>query len=340
MKKIIAIIFGVLLILALITAGIGYYFVLSPNTTVKDDGILFIRPGDSFETVLITLQSKGYIKNENTLRRVALLKDYPHTVKPGRYQIKDGWNNNQLVNLLRSGNQSPVHFTFNNVRTLKEFAGVVGRQLNIDSVRFLTLLNDADFSRPYGFTPQNFIGMFIPNTYQIFWNIPAEDFVKRMNREYKKFWNENRMAKARKAGLSPMDVTILASIVEEETNQTQEYPVIAGVYINRLKKGWKLDACPTLKFALGDFTLKRVLDKHMETESPYNTYKYAGLPPGPVRMPSIQVIDAVLDYEHHDYMFFCAKSDFSGTHYFSRTLRQHNQYAAEYHRALNKRKIY
>lgn len=340
MKKIFLLISGVLLFLALLTAGIGYYFVLSPNTTVKDDGIVFIRPGDSFETVLVTLRSKGYVKNENTLRRVATLKGYPQTVKPGRYEIKDGWNNNHLVNVLRSGNQSPVLFTFNNIRTPKEFAGIAGRQLNIDSVRFLSLLNDADFSRQYGFTPQNFIGMFIPNTYQIFWNISAEDFVKRMNREYKKFWNENRMEKAWKAGLSPMDVIIIASIVEEETNQTQEYPAIAGVYINRLKKGWKLEACPTLKFALGDFSLKRVLEKHMETESPYNTYKYAGLPPGPVRMPSIQVIDAVLGYQHHDYMFFCAKSDFSGTHHFSRTLRQHNRYAAEYHRALNRRKIY
>lgn len=340
MKKIFLLISGVLLFLALLTAGIGYYFVLSPNTTVKDDGIVFIRAGDSFETVLVTLRSKGYVKNENTLRRVATLKGYPQTVKPGRYEIKEGWNNNHLVNVLRSGNQSPVHFTFNNIRTPKEFAGTAGRQLNIDSVRFLSLLNDADFSRQYGFTPQNFIGMFIPNTYQIFWNISAEDFVKRMNREYKKFWNENRMEKARKAGLSPMDVIIIASIVEEETNQTQEYPTIAGVYINRLKKGWKLEACPTLKFALGDFSLKRVLEKHMETESPYNTYKYAGLPPGPVRMPSIQVIDAVLGYQHHDYMFFCAKSDFSGTHHFSRTLRQHNRYAAEYHRALNRRKIY
>lgn len=339
MKKA-AIILGTLLLVALALAGVGYYYILSPNTTVKDDGIVFILPGDSFETVMISLQSKGYIKNEHTFRRVAALKDYPGAVKPGRYRIKDGWNNNQLVNTLRSGNQAPVNFTFNNIRTMKDFAGSVGRQLNIDSVEFLRLVNDPDFVKQQGFTAETFIGMFIPNTYQIFWNTTADGFISRMNKEYSKFWNEKRMAKARKAGLSPMDVTIIASIVEEETNQAQEYPIIAGVYINRLKKGWKLEACPTLKFALGDFTLKRILDRHMETESPYNTYKYAGLPPGPVRMPSIQVIDAVLDYQHHDYMFFCAKSDFSGTHYFSRTLRQHNQHAAEYHRALNKMKIY
>lgn len=339
MKKI-ALIFGIILVLGLAVAGTGYYLVLLPNTTVNDDGIIFIRPGDSFETVVITLQSKGYVKNEYTFRKVAELKDYPAAIKPGRYRIKNGLNNNELVNMLRSGNQAAIHFTFNNVRTMKDFAGVVARQLSIDSVAFLQLVGDHALVEKLGFTPDNFIGMFVPNTYQIFWDITAEDFIKRMNTEYKKFWNEERTAKARKAGLSPMDVTILASIVEEETNQIEEYPIVAGVYINRLKKGWKLEACPTLKFALGDFTIRRILEKHIETESPYNTYKNPGLPPGPVRMPSIQVIDAVLSHQSHDYMFFCAKSDFSGTHNFSRTLKQHNKYAAEYHQALNKKRIY
>lgn len=339
MKKI-AVILGIILILCITAAGVGYYFILSPNITVKDDGIIFIRPGDSLETVMISLQSKGYVKNAYTLRKVAEIKDYPASIKSGRYRIKDNWNNNQIINVLRSGNQSPIHFTFNNIRTIKDFAGVVSRQVSIDSVKFLQLVTNPEVIRKLGFTPDNFIGMFIPNTYQVFWDITAEDFLKRMNTEYKKFWNEERRAKAQKVGFSPMDVTILASIVEEETNQAQEYPIIAGVYINRLKKGWKLEACPTLKFALGDFTIRRILEKHMETESPYNTYKNTGLPPGPVRMPSIQVIDAVLSYQPHDYMFFCAKSDFSGTHNFSRTLKQHNKYAAEYHQALNKRRIY
>lgn len=339
MKKIIVIL-GIVLLLAAGAAGIGYYFILSPNTTVKDDGIIFIRPGDSFETVVIILRSKGYVTDEYTFRKVAELKDYPVLVKSGRFRIKDGLNNNQLVNLLRSGKQEPISFTFNNIRTIKDFAGSVSRQLSIDSLEFLRLANDEVFVKKMGFTPQTFIGMFIPNTYQIYWNTNPEDFMKRMNKEYEKFWNEERSSKAQKVGLSPMDVITLASVVEEETNIVNEYPIIAGVYINRLRKGWKLEACPTLKFALGDFTLRRVLDKHIETESPYNTYKNAGLPPGPVRMPSIQVIDGVLNYQRHDYMFFCAKSDFSGTHNFSRTLRQHNQYAAEYHKALNQRRIY
>lgn len=340
MKKLICIAVIVLLLTTGVAGGVYYYFIQRPNTTVTDDGIFFIQPEDSFETVMITLQSKGYIKNEYTLRRLAALKKYPSAVKAGRYRIKNGMNNNELINMLRAGHQEPVHFTFNNIRTLEDFAATLSRQLNIDSSGFLKLARDPVYVQESGFTSENFIGMFIPNTYQIYWNIQTEDFIRRMNSEYHKFWTDERLAKARKAGFSPMDIITLASIVEEETNRTDEYPVIAGVYINRLNKGWKLEACPTLKFALGNFSLKRILDKHMETDSPYNTYRNMGLPPGPVRMASIKVIDAVLDFQHHDYMFFCAKSDFSGSHYFSRTLREHNRHAAEYHQALNKMKIY
>lgn len=333
-----------IVIVGLFLAGIAgagyYYFFRKSNTRVTDDGIVFIRPGDSFEQVVRTLQQRGYIKNIFTLRKAAELKNYPDHIKPGRYRIKNGMNNNCLIGMLRSGEQEAVRFTFNNIRTLPDFAGVLSRQLGIDSAAFMQIASDREYIRKMGFTPENFIGMFIPNTYHIYWNTDPEDFMERMQKEYRKFWTEERLEKARKADLSPMDVIILASIVEEETNRTEEYPVIAGVYINRLRKNWKLEACPTLKYALGDFSLKRILDKHMETDSPYNTYKNTGLPPGPVRMPSIQVVDAVLNYKHHDYMFFCAKSDFSGTHHFSRTLREHNRHAAEYHKALNRMKIY
>ncbi len=161
-----------------------------------------------------------------------------------------------------------------------------------------------------------------------------------MSFEYRKFWNENRLLKAKQAGLTPIEVVTLASIVEEETAKSKEHPVIAGVYINRLHKKIPLAACPTLKYALNDFSIQRVLKRHTKIESPYNTYKYRGLPPGPVRMPSINVVDAVLNYTKHDYIYFCAKSDFSGEHYFSKTLTQHKEYAKEYHQALNERKIY
>lgn len=330
-----------LLVLGIAVAGWGfYYFVQKPNTTVKDNGIIYIRKGDSFETVMQALLSKCYIKNEYTLRQVARLKQYPRLVKAGRYRIQDGMSNNQLVNMLRAGNQEAVPFTFNNIRTLPDFARTANRQLGIDSAAFMSLVKDTLFLDSLGFTPATFIAMFIPNTYQIYWNTSLPAFIKRMHAEYRRFWTPERLEKAGKAGFTPIEISTIASIVEEETTVSAEYPVIAGVYINRLRKGWKMEACPTLKFALGDFTIQRVLDRHKQVESPYNTYKYAGLPPGPVRMPSSRAIDAVLDYQHHDYMFFCAKSDFSGTHHFSRTLREHNRHAREYHRALDRMRIY
>ena len=342
MKKIkwIVCIVLILLLSAFALAGGYYYFVQKPNTVVQDHGILFIKEDDSFENVFQALQNRGYLVNSFTFRKVAELKKYPSLVKIGRYRIKDGMNNNELVNMLRSGQQEAIHFTFNNIRTLEDFAGVVARQLGIDSLSMINLVRDPEYVNSLGFTHHTIIGMFIPNTYHILWNPNPKEFIKRMHAEYLKFWNENRRNKAEKMNLSPMDITILASIIEEETNQTEEYPIIAGVYINRLKRGWKLEACPTLKYALGDFTLKRILTKHMEVESPYNTYKYTGLPPGPIRMPSIAVIDAVLNYTVHDYLFFCAKSDFSGRHSFSKTLKEHNRQAALYHRALNKKRIY
>lgn len=338
--KIIVKLFLILSVVCIISGAAGFYFIFRPNIQIADDGIFIIRKGDSFETVVANLQQKGYIRNLFSFRKVAVLKNYPELVKSGRYQLTDGMSNNELVNLLRSGQQVPVHFTFNNIRTLNQFAGVVSRQLSIDSVEFLTLLSDPQYVSQLGFTKENLIGMFIPNTYQIYWDIPVKKFTERMQEEYGKFWNSRRRQLAEKAGLSPMDVMILASIIEEETIRPEEYPVIAGVYINRLERDIPLSACPTLKFALGDFSLKRVLKVHTEVESPYNTYKYKGLPPGPVRMPSIQVIEAVLNYQKHEYLYFCAKSDFSGGHHFSRTLRQHNEYARQYHEALNRRKIY
>lgn len=317
-----------------------YYFLKKSNTKVTDDGIIYIQKGDSFEAIIQMLRSKNYLENEHTFKKIAILKKYPQYIKPGRYRIVDGMNNNQLINRLRSGEQEVVNFTFNNIRTLNDFAKLLSQQLSIDSVDFMQLASDTTIIRKYGFNTMNFIGMFIPNTYQIYWTISPMDFIMRMHKEYKNFWSPKRLAKAEKIALSPIDIITIASIVEEETNNSSEYPIIAGVYINRLKKGWPLEACPTLKYALGDFTIKRILNKDLEIDSPYNTYKNSGLPPGPIRMVSPKVIDSVLNYSHHDYMFFCAKSDFSGSHYFSRTLKEHNKHAAEYHRALSKLKIY
>ncbi|GHV66913.1 aminodeoxychorismate lyase [Bacteroidia bacterium] len=330
-----------LTILLVIFVGVAYYGVFSANTTVNDEdkGVLYIHANTNFNTITEELKARGYLKSTATFRVVAKLKKYPSSIKQGCYFIRDGMSNNELINMLRIGKQQAINFTFNNLRSLDQLASLLSRHLAIDSARFMKLTTDKKLLADLGFTKENFSAMFIPNSYQLYWNITEEEFIQRMNREYKKFWNEQRVQKAKEAGLNPVGVVTIASIVEEETLKKSEYPIIAGVYINRLRKGMKLQACPSLKFALGDFTLKRVLNEHMEVESPYNTYKYKGLPPGPVRLPSVSIVDAVLDYQHHNYLYFAARSDFSGGHYFSKTLAEHNRHAHEYHRELNKRKI-
>ncbi len=248
-------------------------------------------------------------------------------------------SNTQLVNRLRSGEQAPVSLIFNSIRTKQQLAGRIGKQLEADSVALLKLLNDKAFVKKLGFTADNILCLFIPNTYEFFWNTGPEQFISRMAKEYKRFWNEDRTGKLEKIGLKQSEASILASIVEMESTKNDEKPIIAGVYINRLKKGIKLEADPTLIFALGDFTIQRVLNKDLQFDSPYNTYKYAGLPPGPISLPSIVSIDAVLSPVHHNYLFFCAKADLSGYHNFSATLQQHIRYAREYQAALNKMNI-
>jgi UPF0755 protein len=206
-------------------------------------------------------------------------------------------------------------------------------------VSILQALNDNDFLGKFGFDSRTAIGMFIPNTYELYWNTNADGLIERMYSEYEKFWNDSRKTKLQQTGLTQAEVSVMASIVAEETNVTDEMATIAGVYINRIKSGMLLQADPTVKFAIGDFSIRRVLNKHLDYDSPYNTYKYKGLPPSPICMPSIAAIDAVLDYVHHDYYYFCAKNDFSGRHIFAKTLAQHNSNAQAYRNALNSMNI-
>ena len=210
----------------------------------------------------------------------------------------------------------------------------------IDSIDIANLLTEKSILQEYNFTKQTLPALFIPNTYQVYWNISSKEFLNRMFKEYKRFWTEERQNKAKAIGLTPIEVSILASIVEEETNNKSEKPMVAGLYINRLKKGMPLQADPTVKFAWQDFTLRRITNKHLTIDSPYNTYKIIGLPPGPIRIPSPEGIDAVLNYSKHNYLYMCAKEDFSGTHNFASTLSEHNRNARKYWDALNKRKIY
>ena len=231
-----------------------------------------------------------------------------------------------------------MRVTFNNVRTLDRLAGSVSRRIEPDSATLAETLTDPATAERYGYTPQTFMAMFVPDTYEMYWNCSAGDFLDRMKRESDRFWKE-REAKLARSGLSREEAVTLASIVYEETKKKEEMPRVAGVYVNRLRRGMPLQADPTVKFALGDFSIRRVLFAHLEVDSPYNTYKHAGLPPGPICMPSIAAIDAVLDFEAHDYLYFCAKDDLSGAHVFARTLPEHNRNAQAYARALNWRGI-
>lgn len=301
---------------------------------------LKIPSNSTFKTVSDKLFEDRVINDVLSFSFVAKVLDYQEAVKPGLYVIKPKMTNLQLVRQLRSGNQSPIRITFNNVRTKEDLAEKITTNLEIDQSQFLALLQDSVFIRKYDFNEETVMSMFIPNTYEVWWNTGAEALFDRMYKEYQSFWTENRKQKAAELGLSQKEVSTLASIVQAESQKSDERPKIAGVYLNRLKLGMPLQADPTLVFALGDFSLKRVLNIHKETDSPYNTYKYAGLPPGPINLPDINSLDAVLNSENHNFLYFCAKEDFSGYHSFATNLAQHNANARRYQAALNAAKIY
>jgi UPF0755 protein len=340
MKKVLIVLF-LLIVAGSFVAWHFYTRIFNPATNFESDYVhLYIPTGSTFDDVLAIIEFDSIVADIDELRWVAEKKDYPNRVKAGRYRIEKGESNSGIINLLRSGRQEAVTITFPSVRTMDQLAGKLAKNIEPDSAAILSLLTNPATAAQYGFDKQTFSAMFIPNSYNVYWNTSAEGVIERMADEFKKFWNDERLTKARTLGLSQSEVVTLASIVNAETAKRDEAPVVAGVYVNRIKQGIPLQADPTLIFALGDFSITRVLDKHKEIESPYNTYKYAGLPPGPINLPDGGFIDAVLNYQKHDYIYFCAKADFSGYHNFSKTLRQHNAYANEYRRALNNRGIY
>jgi UPF0755 protein len=312
-----------------------YGYVFKPN--VQKDYYLYIREKESFDNVVDTLEKNGVMRSMKAFRWVAKRKECTDYIKPGRYHFNPGMSTNTAVNILRAGLQEPVQLVFNNIRTPEQLAGVVSRYLEADSLSVLGLFTPA-VAESYGFTMETFPAMFIPNTYEFYWTTSAEEFGDRMKREHEAFWNAERQEKARNLNMTPAEVATLAAIVQEESNKQSEKPRIAGVYINRLRKGMPLQADPTVKFAAGDITLRRILNRHLEIDSPYNTYLNAGLPPGPITFPEIQSIDAVLNYERHNFYYFCAREDFSGYHNFARTNAEHERNAARYHAALDLRK--
>ena len=306
----------------------------------KERAVIYIPTGSIYNDVKDSLRAHFTVKNWKILDWVARKKSYPQLVKAGRYVIDKSLSYPALINILRSGQQKPVNVTFSDIRTVNELAGRVGHQIEADSAQIISFLNNLENYRNDGFTRENIISVFVPNTYRLYWNTTPGEFYDRMLREYRKFWNEERLARAREKNLTQTEVAILASIIDDEAAKADEKPRIAGVYLNRLKRGILLQADPTIKFALNDFTITRVLYKHLLVDSPYNTYKHTGFPPGPIGCPTIEGLDAVLNAEKHDFLFFAAKADFSGYHNFSKTLAEHNRYAALFQKELDKRKIF
>ncbi len=338
-KKRIYIILIVCLVLLLGTATNFSLKLFRSNTNKQfDQGYLYIPTGSNLDDVVAIIKAQQILNNTESFKWVASKMNFKN-IKPGKYKITKGLSNIELVRLLRSGKQEPIKLTFQNIRLKTDFAGYIGKNFEIDSSAFLNMLDSIDLVRQYGFDEETIFCMFIPNTYELYWNTSKEKFFERMQKEYVKFWNTERLAQAKAIGLSPVQVSILASIVDQEALLNREMVRIAGVYMNRLNRGIKLEADPTVIFANGDFTVKRVLYKLLQKDSPYNTYKYIGLPPGPICMPSVAAIDAVLHFEKHNYIYFCAKEDFSGLHNFASNVTEHQMNARKFQQALNNRGI-
>lgn len=324
----------------LITGGyIGYQLVLAPNFSAEKTTYIYIDDQTDFEQLTRQLKDSAGCKNLTTFKFLADAVDYPENIRTGRYAILPGSDNLKVLNTLRRGSQSPVRLTFNNVRLKDDLAKRLSDQLMLSKDDLLTLWNDPAYCDSLGFDILTITTLFIPNSYEVYWNTSAEGLMKRMLTEYNRFWNDARREKANQLNMSLIEVAILASIVEEETSKSDEYARVSGLYINRLKRGMLLQADPTVKFAVGDFGLRRILFSHLAIDSPYNTYMYAGLPPGPLRVPSPASIDGVLNYEHHNYIYMTAKEDFSGYHNFAVTLGEHSANARRYQAELNRRGI-
>ncbi len=326
--------------ITLITIGItAYHYLFSRSIPLTENTYIYLDRDDTPDSVYHKLEKAVAPFNIQGFKWLAAYDGYKN-VRSGRYVISPDDNMLQLYLRISRGHQIPIRLSFNNIRTREQLAARLGNQLMLDSAEIATYLYDSTYCKQLGYTPETVISLFIPNTYEIYWNIGIDNFLKRMQKEHSAFWTSERLDKAQAMGFTPEEVTTLASIVEEETNNNAEKPMVAGLYINRLHKGMPLQADPTVKFALKDFGLRRIYGEHLQTESPYNTYKYVGLPPGPIRIPSIKSIDSVLNYTHHNYLYMCAKEDLSGTHNFASTFAEHQTNARKYWKALNNRKIF
>jgi UPF0755 protein len=333
----------VLWVLAIIIA-IGLfagYKVFGPNASgIPKDKFLYIRTGSSYQQVKDTLARGQFVNDIRSFDLLAKKAGYPERVKAGKYRIKNGMSNYAIIRMLRSGSQVPVKLVINKLRTKQDFIRYVAAHLEADSTQLKQLMQDPSFLSQYGLDEHTAMCLVLPDSYEFWWNTGARKTLEKFAGYYKKYWTPERIAKARTRNLSPQQAYIMASIVEEETNNHPEKPLITSVYLNRVKIGMPLQADPTVKFAVGDFSIKRVTSAITTTPSPYNTYYTKGLPPGPICTPSKKTLEAVLNAPETKYLYFCAKEDFSGAHSFATNYDEHQKNAQRYQQALNARGIH
>jgi len=336
MKKI----FAILAFLLILVGAAAAWLLLGSSTAFEGKHkFVYIRTGSHAEEVVRTLAADSVLRHPSVFKWLAGRLGYWESIKPGKYEIQAGTSTLSLVRKLRSGQQSPVNLVINKVRTKEQLAAQVGRKFECDSASFLSYMNSAQLRDRYGLDSHSVMTLIIPDTYTYFWNSTPEIIFNKLEKRYQNFWTEERKNKAAAKGLTPTQVYILASIVEEETNKHDEKGNVASVYLNRIKKGMPLQADPTVKFALQNFGLTRIREGHLAATSPYNTYRNKGLPPGPICTPSAVTLDAVLDAPETQYIYFVAKSDFSGYHVFAQDYPTHLKYAREYRKALDSLEI-
>ena len=338
MNKMRILLVGLLAAVAIL-AGTTCFLFFSTFSTHEGHSYLYIDDDDTYDSVCAKLDTTSHVRQLAGFRLLATAMRYPDHVRSGRYETGDGINTLQLIRNLRNGSQVPVKLTITGLRSMGRLAHLLGNTLMVDSARWAACFADSSFCAAYGTDTTRLPCLFIPNTYEVYWDITPDQLLHRMQRESEAYWTSGRMELAREAGLSPEQVITLASIVDQETANDAEKPLIAGMYLNRYRIGMKLQADPTVKYALRQPGLRRIYHNQLLVESPYNTYLHEGLPPGPICIPALSSIEAVLHFVHHDYLYMCAKEDFSGTHNFARTYEEHLRNARKYTNALNKRGI-
>ena len=338
-KILLTILVGAIFLCA-IAGGTVYYYLFAPQFHPSRTVYIYVDRDDTADSIFNKIKRSGHIKNFTGFYWMSKYKNFNQNIHTGRYAISPNDNVYHVYSRFSRGYQEPMNLTIGSVRTIDRLARSIGKQLMIDSIEIARQLFDSTFQSKLGYDSKTIPCLFIPETYQVYWDMSVDDFFQRMQKEHERFWNNERLARATAIGMTPEEVCTLASIVEEETNNNEEKPLVAGLYINRLQKDMPLQADPTIKFALQDFALRRITNENLKVNSPYNTYTNTGLPPGPIRIPTKKGIDSVLNYTKHNYIYMCAKEDFSGTHNFASNYADHMANARKYWKALNERKIF